>query len=249
MRQDEIVDDNIKTEGSENATLNGEVNARKNTVVEPRLNYGQLIDLMNLRKPETDDERAAREKREQRAIRFARIGDTLSAMHNAYANARGVKPMTQTTLADKLRARYDYLTKEREAKDAMYYNSYAKLLGMQNQEDYNNSLLEFRKAEAEAKRAAEEAARKREETKLEETGRHNRAMESAALIRANRTGNVGEYTTETTVHRDNLGRETGRTTTRTKGRNGSSTTTTLSKKPTKSGGSSNTKKKPSLLNF
>lgn len=246
MRQDEIVDDNIKTEGSENATLNGEVNARKNTVVEPRLNYGQLIDLMNLRKPETDDERAAREKREQRAIRFARIGDTLSAMHNAYANARGVKPMTQTTLADKLRARYDYLTKEREAKDAMYYNGYAKMLGMQNQEDYNKSMLEFRKAEAEAKRAAEEAARKRELKKLEEDGRYKRAMANAALIRANRTGNVGGYRTEVIVKRDKFGREIGRITTRTSG-GGSSTTP--SNKPTKGGGSSNTEKKPTMLNF
>lgn len=48
---------------------------------------------------------------------------------------------------------------------------------------------------------------------------------------ANGGGRVGGYTTETTIHRDEYGQETGRTTTRTPANGGPSVTTTSGKKP------------------
>lgn len=60
---------------------------------------------------------------------------------------------------------------------------------------------------------------------------------------ANGGGRVGGYTTETTIHRDEYGNETGRTTTRTPANGGASTTTTSGKKPNPMGTSEGQGKK------
>lgn len=74
--------------------------------------------LANKKKPKeyTDEDK----KKMRRQALFASIGDGLNAFHQAYANARGVKPMTDNvSLSGKALERYNKMQKEHEAeKDA-----------------------------------------------------------------------------------------------------------------------------------
>lgn len=93
------------------------------------LSYVEMMQQMSPYKPPTDEELAKERRKQKREQVFAAIGDGLNAFHQAYANARGVKPMTQAvSLTGKLRERYEKLEKERNANGAQYLNAYMRAM-------------------------------------------------------------------------------------------------------------------------
>ena len=94
--------------------------------------YGDAIKWLEGRvaeyKPESDEERRKRERREKRARWLSGVADVLGGMHRAYSYGRGVKPMELTSASEKTRQRIEKAKAEREGERDRAMN-YAIMLG------------------------------------------------------------------------------------------------------------------------
>lgn len=75
-------------------------------------------------KPPTEEEIAKERRKQKRETVFAAIGDGLAAFNQAYANARGIKPVATVGMSGKVRERYEKLKRERDAQSQEYANAY-----------------------------------------------------------------------------------------------------------------------------
>ena len=83
----------------------------------------RLEDEERRMRPETEGQKAKREKRERREKLFAAIGDGLSALSNVYFTTKGAPDMSsKRTLTDAVQGKYDKLKAEREADRDKYLN-------------------------------------------------------------------------------------------------------------------------------
>lgn len=92
------------------------------------MSYVEMMQQMSPYKPPTDEELAKERKKQKRDAVFAAIGDGLAAFNQAYANARGIKPVAAVGMSDKVRNRYEKLKKERDAQSREYMNAYMKAM-------------------------------------------------------------------------------------------------------------------------
>ena len=99
---------------------------------------------------ESEEDKQARERREKRQMLMAKLGDGLSAFHNAYSYMRGINPMTSGSMSAQTEARIKALGLERDKKYNDALDNYLKVLDIQRKEDYYNSLAETRRAQQES---------------------------------------------------------------------------------------------------
>lgn len=86
--------------------------------------YSWLDNYVEQNKPRTKEQEDADRRRAERNERLARIGDVMTAMHQAYSHARGVQPMPSSgNLSEKTRARYEKLEADRRARDQWWVNA------------------------------------------------------------------------------------------------------------------------------
>lgn len=109
---------------------------------------------------------AEREKRLKRQKLFATIGDGLSAMGEAYNNARYGTPYSdpQKSLSNRWKEKYDKLLEERSKRTKGYLTDMERLENLRyneewrkQQQEYRNDQLQLKKEEADRKKALSEA--------------------------------------------------------------------------------------------
>lgn len=95
----------------------------------PHMSYVDMIQQMSTYTPPTREELEKERKKQRRDELFAKIGNGLTAFHEAYSNARGVKPITpHVNLTDKVRERYEKIQKERDGRANEYLNAYIRAM-------------------------------------------------------------------------------------------------------------------------
>lgn len=87
-----------------------------------------LFEKLNPYTPPTAEQLEKERKKQKRNELFAAIGDGISALSNLYFTTRGAPNMYtgKNTMSERVRVRYDKLMKEREAKNAAYYEGLMK---------------------------------------------------------------------------------------------------------------------------
>lgn len=89
------------------------------------MSYVEMMQQLSPYKPPTEEELAKERRKQKRETVLAAIGDGLNAFHLAYANQRGVKPLTtNASMSGKVRDRYEKWKKERDARTQEYLNAY-----------------------------------------------------------------------------------------------------------------------------
>ena len=89
------------------------------------MSYADMMQQLSPYKPPTEEELAKERRKQKRETVLAAIGDGLNAFHLAYANQRGVKPLTtNASMSGKVRDRYEKWKKERDARTQEYLNAY-----------------------------------------------------------------------------------------------------------------------------
>ena len=135
--------------------------------------YPELYARLNQRNaPETDEEKAQREKRERRNAMFSAIGDGISALSNLYFTTKGAPSSydASNSLSERAKARYDQHMAQRNAREDAWrqgmYNAYLK----QKEADWTDAKLEAqnRREDAKEQRADDEAKRKERELAIKE---------------------------------------------------------------------------------
>ena len=108
-----------------NSTTNGVTAPQPQlTTTEKRESQPTLEDIERATHPhETDEQKAAREKREKRNKLLATIGDGLAAFHEAYEMNRGRKPIVQVGLSERMQKYYDQMRLQRERREREYNNA------------------------------------------------------------------------------------------------------------------------------
>lgn len=102
------------------------------TDVKPRLSYVQMYEAFNPNKPETDEERAKREKQEKREAIFSALGDGISALSNLFFTSRYAPNAYDPSkgMSAKAKERWDKLRQEREANRKAYQEGYMRAAAM-----------------------------------------------------------------------------------------------------------------------
>ena len=100
------------------------------------MSYVEMMQQLSPYKPPTEEELAKERRKQKREMVLAAIGDGLNAFHLAYANQRGVKPLTtNASMSGMVRDRYEKLKKEREAKSQEYLNAYLRAAQADQQQE------------------------------------------------------------------------------------------------------------------
>lgn len=159
------------------------------------LTYKDMLAMLQDQKAEEEK----RIKREKQAARIAAIGQGLSSLANLYYTTKGAPNAFTPELSERMRTKYDQLTKERSANDKAYLQAYMSMLEKQRNDarirernEITNNYYktkgdlerEKQRQEAALKQQAQEFAQKNAQDKHEETKRHNMAMEQNAEERA-----------------------------------------------------------------
>lgn len=133
QKQEEVdTDEAYEENGGETATSSTSSGTKSYT---PGGGYAMIYEKISPNKPLTEEEKAAQLKRKKRDEVLSSIGDGLSAMHQAYSYARGIKPLTSpVSMSEKTRERYERYAKEREAIDAGYLQGYMRAMQMDQQQ-------------------------------------------------------------------------------------------------------------------
>lgn len=160
-------------------------------VKDKNLTYNDMLAMLT-------DQKAAEEKRikrEKQAARIATIGQGLSSLANLYYTTKGAPNAFTPELSERMRTKYDQLTKERTANDKAYLQNYITMLERQRNDarirqrnEITNNYYktkgelerEKQRQEAALKKQQQEFAQQNAQDKLEETKRHNKAMEQNA---------------------------------------------------------------------
>lgn len=100
------------------------------------MSYVEMMQQLSPYKPPTEEELAKERRKQKRETVFAAIGDGLNAFHLAYANQRGVKPLTtNVSMSGMVRDRYEKLKKERDARTQEYLNAYLRVAQADQQQE------------------------------------------------------------------------------------------------------------------
>ena len=109
-----------------------------------QLSFVDLYKKFNTYNPPTQEQVAEQERKQKRDTLFAKLGNGFNAFQQAYAAARGTKPLTQDTdYVGKTRDRYEKLKKERDALSREYANGMLRAAQMDeaaNQQAITNQL-------------------------------------------------------------------------------------------------------------
>jgi hypothetical protein len=101
-------------------------------------------------------------KKLKRDAILAGIGDAFNAFHQAYANARGTKPMTTGNMSAKVRERYDKMMQDYKAHQDQYLNARMRAMQMddakaENERNYKLKLRQQERLEKDAQTRAAKA--------------------------------------------------------------------------------------------
>lgn len=99
------------------------------------MSYVEMMKELSPYKPPTEEEIAKERRKQKRETVFAAIGDGLAAFNQAYANARGIKPVATVGMSGKVRERYEKLKKERDARTQEYLNAYLRAAQADQQQE------------------------------------------------------------------------------------------------------------------
>lgn len=108
----------------------------------PRLSYARMYEMMNPDRPETAEQKAAREKKEKREAVMSAIGDGISALSNLFFTTKDAPNSydPSRSMSAVTRARWDRLRAERDANRRIYNEGYLRALSMdraESREDRN----------------------------------------------------------------------------------------------------------------
>ena len=110
--------------------------AKSEPAAKRTMSYVEMMQQLSPYKPPTDEELAKERRKQKRETVFAAIGDGLNAFHLAYANQRGVKPLTtNVSMSGMVRDRYEKLKKERDARTQEYLNAYLRAAQADQQQE------------------------------------------------------------------------------------------------------------------
>ena len=110
------------------------------------LSYADMYKRLNIYTPPTAEELEAERRKQKRDMTLAAIGNGLNAFHQAYANARGVKPIAENvSLTGKVRDRYEKLKKERDALSREYANGLLRATQMDQEQSNWREKLDYQK--------------------------------------------------------------------------------------------------------
>ncbi|MCM1356411.1 MAG: hypothetical protein NC212_08410 [Staphylococcus sp.] len=101
------------------------------------LSYVEMFELLNPEKPETAEEKAAREKKEKREAVFSAISDGISALSNLYFTTQYAPNSydPRQGMSAKARERWDKLRAQREANQRAYNEGYIRAVAMDEARD------------------------------------------------------------------------------------------------------------------
>jgi hypothetical protein len=95
------------------------------------LSFQDMYRKLNTYKPPTEEELEKERRKQKRDMVLASIGNGFNAFHQAYANARGVKPIADNvSLTGKVRDRYEKIKKERDALSREYANGMLRAMNL-----------------------------------------------------------------------------------------------------------------------
>lgn len=122
--------------------------------------YNDFINTI-YKKPETAEERKAREKLERNGKMWTSIGDGISALANLWYTTKGSPNAftKESALTPKMQERYDKLKKERDAADKEWMAGQAQILA--NEQNAINDMAARRKEEREALKVMQDLETKR----------------------------------------------------------------------------------------
>lgn len=166
---------------------------------------------------ESKEDEKKRENREKREMFFANIKDALGGFHKAYSYQRGVKPMNLENNSEKVRQRIDKSKAERDKDEELRMKYMMLINNLEKQdEDFNyKKLLDEYNINRQIKNDNTKEINDKRKLDIDE----KKANKSS-------TKGISEYTTSTVINRGPDGKETGRTTTRTRGANSTTQQTT-----------------------
>lgn len=111
-----------------------------------QLSYQNMYRKLNPYQPPTEEELEKERKKQKRDMVLASIGNGLNAFHQAYANARGVKPIAENvSLTGKVRDRYEKMMKERDALSREYANGMLRAAQMDQEQGNWREKLDYQK--------------------------------------------------------------------------------------------------------
>ena len=163
-------------------------------VKDKNLTYNDMLSMLT-------DQKAAEEKRikrEKQAARIATISQGLSSLANLYYTTKGAPNAFTPELSERMRTKYDQLTKERTANDRAFLQNYITMLERQRNDarirqrnEITNNYYktkgdleaEKQRQEAALKQQAQEFAQKIAQEKLDETKRNNKERNEIARTR------------------------------------------------------------------
>lgn len=106
----------------------------------------EMYRKLNTYQPPTEEELEKERRKQKREMVLASIGNGFNAFHQAYANARGVKPIAENvSLTGKVRDRYEKLKKERDALSREYANGMLRAAQMDQEQGNWREKLEYQK--------------------------------------------------------------------------------------------------------
>lgn len=110
-----------KGQGASTTTGNGgSTTTGANDGANPYAWFDDMLDRNQAARAKSEDE----QRRLERDSRLAKIGDVMTAMHQAYSHARGIQPMASSgNLSDKMRQRYEQLEAKRKADEQWWANA------------------------------------------------------------------------------------------------------------------------------
>ncbi|MBQ9203487.1 MAG: hypothetical protein IJ155_04505 [Prevotella sp.] len=109
------------------------------------MSYVEMMKELSPYKPPTEEEIAKERRKQKRETVFAAIGDGLAAFNQAYANARGIKPVATVGMSGKVRERYEKLKRERDAQSQEYANAYIRAAQSDQQQSNWRETFDYQK--------------------------------------------------------------------------------------------------------
>lgn len=110
------------------------------------MTFQDMYRQLNTYQPPTEEELEKERKKQKRDMLMASIGNGFNAFHQAYANARGIKPVTDNvSLTGKVRDRYEKIQKERDALSREYANGMLRAAQMDQEQSNWREKLEYQK--------------------------------------------------------------------------------------------------------
>lgn len=110
------------------------------------MTFQDMYRKLNTYQPPTEEELEKERKKQKRDMLMASIGNGFNAFHQAYANARGIKPVTENvSLTGKVRDRYEKIQKERDALSREYANGMLRAAQMDQEQSNWREKLEYQK--------------------------------------------------------------------------------------------------------